>query len=278
MLSLAAIATNTIREALSERLLSVLIFLACLAVLGGWVLGNLSIAQAVRIAVDLGLFAIGTVGGIIAIFLGSSLFHREIERGTVAVLFTKPLPRWHLMAGKFLGLSACLALITALLGAFLSAIVYFVLPDNAAAPVLFQAIFISLVLIYLEELLVLALSLFFSTFTSPLASVLFALCFWAIAHLSAALPALSQMSTSSLLTSFTQVVYLALPDLSAFASAREELMRGYELARHAQLEGVALPFHAAACPALPMVLTYIFGYILLLLSAGTYIVERREFN
>lgn len=55
-------------------------------------------------------------------------------------------------------------------------------------------------------------------------------------------------------------------------------MRAYELARHAQLEGVVLSLPPSAGPALPMVLTYIFGYILLLLSAGTYIVERREFN
>lgn len=278
MLSLAAIALNTIREAGSERLLSVLLLLACFAVLSGWLLGSLSIAQAVRIPVDLGLFAIGTVGGIIAIFLGTSLFHREIERGTIEVIFTKPLPRWHLLAGKFLGLSACLALATALMGAFLCAVVYFLLPDNVAALLLFKAIFLSLVLIYIEELLVLALALFFSTFTSPLAGVLFALCFWVIAHLSSSLLGLAQMSTGSAVSTITQALYLVLPDLSVLARAQEELMRGYELARHAQLEGVQLPFRQAACPALPMVLTYIFGYILSLLSAGMYIVELREFN
>ncbi len=278
MLSLAAIALNTMREAFSERLVTVLLFMACLAVLGGWILGSLSIAQNVRIPVDLGLFAIGTVGGIIAIFLGTSLFHREIEMGTIDLIFTKPLPRWHLIAGKFLGLSACLALATALMGAFFCTIIYLLLPDQIAANLLFKAIVYSLILIYLEELLVLALSLFLSTFNSPLSSVLFALCFWAIAHCSSSMLGLAQMSTSSTATAFTQAVYLLLPDLSAFSRAQEELMRAYELARHAQLEGVRLPFRPTAGPALPMVLTYLFGYILLLLSAGTYIVERREFN
>lgn len=278
MLSLAAIALNTMREAFAERLVTVLLFLAGLAVLGGWILGSLSIAQTVRIPVDLGLFTIGTVGGIIAIFLGTSLFHREIDQGTIDLIFTKPLPRWHLIAGKFLGLAACLALATSLMGVFLCLVVHFLLPDQIAAHLLFKAVFYSLVLIYVEELLVLALALFFSTFNSPLSSVLFALCFWAIAHCSSAMLGLSQMSNSSAATAITQAVYLVLPDLSAFSRAQEELMRAYELARHAQLEGVVLSLPPSAGPALPMVLTYIFGYILLLLSAGTYIVERREFN
>lgn len=278
MLSLAAIALNTMREAFAERLVTVLLFLAGLAVLGGWILGSLSIAQTVRIPVDLGLFTIGTVGGIIAIFLGTSLFHREIDQGTIDLIFTKPLPRWHLIAGKFLGLAACLALATSLMGVFLCLVVHFLLPDQIAAHLLFKAVFYSLVLIYVEELLVLALALFFSTFNSPLSSVLFALCFWAIAHCSSAMLGLSQMSNSSAATAITQAVYLVLPDLSAFSRAQEELMRAYELARHAQLEGVVLSLPPSTGPALPMVLTYIFGYILLLLSAGTYIVERREFN
>ncbi|MFN8659299.1 MAG: ABC transporter permease [Candidatus Obscuribacterales bacterium] len=278
MLSLAAIALNTMREAFAERLVTVLLFLAGLAVLGGWILGRLSIAQTVRIPVDLGLFTIGTVGGIIAIFLGTSLFHREIDQGTIDLIFTKPLPRWHLIAGKFLGLAACLALATSLMGVFLCLVVHFLLPDQIAAHLLFKAVFYSLVLIYVEELLVLALALFFSTFNSPLSSVLFALCFWAIAHCSSAMLGLSQMSNSSAATAITQAVYLVLPDLSAFSRAQEELMRAYELARHAQLEGVVLSLPPSTGPALPMVLTYIFGYILLLLSAGTYIVERREFN
>lgn len=278
MLSLAAIALNTMREAFAERLVTVLLFLAGLAVLGGWILGSLSIAQTVRIPVDLGLFTIGTVGGTIAIFLGTSLFHREIDQGTIDLIFTKPLPRWHLIAGKFLGLAACLALATSLMGAGLCLVVHFLLPDQIAAHLLFQAVLYSLALIYIEELLVLALALFFSTFNSPLSSVLFALCFWAIAHCSSAMLGLSQMSNSPTVTAITQAVYLVLPDLSAFSRAQEELMRAYELARHAQLEGVVLSLPPSDGPALPMVLTYVFGYILLLLSAGTYIVERREFN
>lgn len=278
MLTLSAIAFNTFKEALHERVLHVLILFACLAGAAGVLLGSLSIAQELRILVDLGLFAIGTIGGVIAVFLGASLFHREVDQGTIALVFTKPLRRWQFVSGKFLGLSGCLALVIAGLGALLVALIWVMLPDRTAAEVLLNAVCLSVAMIYLESLLVLAAALFFATFTSPVMSIFFTLAFWLIAHFSPSLLTLGQMSTSAFVSSLAGAVYYSLPDLSAMSKTQDELMRWYEITRHSRLEGVTLPFDLVAARALPMVLTYIFGYILLLLSVGTYITERREFN
>lgn len=278
MLSLSAIAFNTFKEALHERVLHVLILFACLSGAAGVLLGSLSIAQELRILIDLGLFAIGTIGGVIAVFLGAILFHREIEQGTIALLFTKPLRRWQFVGGKFLGLAGCLALVIGALGALLLLLAWLMLPDGAAAEVLVSAIGLSVAMIFLETLLILAAALFFSTFSSPMMSIFFTLAFWLIGQFSSSLLALGQMSTSTFASTLTGIVYYIVPDLSAVSKTQDELMRWYEVARHARLEGIALPFEPVATRALPMVLTYIFGYILLLLSVGTYITERREFN
>lgn len=277
-MSLLTIAANTFKEAGRDRILHVLLLFACLLTFFGILLGSLSIAQDIRILADIGLLAICTIGGVIAIFLGSTLLSREIEQRTIDLVFTKPMRRWQFLTGKFLGLAGCLAVSVIFMGAFMVLLIWLTLPDKTAAEILVSAVCLSVALIYVELLLLMTLALCFSTFTSPLLSVAFTFSFWLIAHASAPLLALGEMSTSNATSITAMALYYGLPDLSAITRSQDELMRWYELTRHARLEGVQLKFDVVALRALPMVLTYIFGYILLLLSIGTYVVERREFN
>jgi ABC-type transport system involved in multi-copper enzyme maturation permease subunit len=277
-MSLFTIAGNTLKEARRDRVLHVLLLFACLLTFVGTLLGSLSIAQDVRILADIGLLAICTIGGIIAILLGSTLVTQEIEQRTIDLVITKPVARWQFVCGKFMGLSGYLALSLVFMGTFLLVVIYFTMPDKAAFEILSGAVSLSLFLIYAELLLILSLALCFSTFASPLMTVAFTLSFWLIAHGTTSLLALGEMSTSASTSWLATALYYSLPDLSAVTRSQDELMRWYEVTRHARLEGVQLPFELTALRALPMVLTYIFGYILLLLSIGTYVVERREFT
>jgi len=57
--------------------------------------------------------AMSLLGLIVAIFVGTGLVNKEIEKRTVLVLIAKPISRVEFITGKHLGLSAVLALLVA---------------------------------------------------------------------------------------------------------------------------------------------------------------------
>lgn len=112
-----AIALNTYREAVRDRVLfGVLVFAA--AVLGlTLALGELSLDQQMRVVTDLGLASISLFSVVIAIFLGSSLLYKEIERKTLYVILPKPIARFEFLLGKYFGIVATTAVFIAIMGA-----------------------------------------------------------------------------------------------------------------------------------------------------------------
>jgi ABC-type transport system involved in multi-copper enzyme maturation permease subunit len=72
-----------------------------------WFSINYPIARSVIMA--LCLFAIRALGSIFAILLAGGAICGEIERGLLAVILPKPIPRWHILLGKWIGLNVILA-------------------------------------------------------------------------------------------------------------------------------------------------------------------------
>jgi ABC-type transport system involved in multi-copper enzyme maturation permease subunit len=156
-----AVAFNTYRETVRERVLYNLVFFAVLMTLSGLLLRQLSIRQDEKIIKDLGLASMDLFGTLIAIFIGVGLVNKEIERRSLYPLLAKPLAREEFFLGKFLGLSFTLlvnvAVMTLGLWITLGAVGW------RADVHLLEAIYP----IYLGLVLVVALALFFSTLTSP---------------------------------------------------------------------------------------------------------------
>lgn len=98
-----AIALASFREVLRERTLYVLVFFALLLIGMALLLGELSVGQERRIVLNVGLGAIRIFGTVMAIVLGVRLVEREIERRTIYVLLVKPVRRWEVLVGKFIG-------------------------------------------------------------------------------------------------------------------------------------------------------------------------------
>jgi ABC-type transport system involved in multi-copper enzyme maturation permease subunit len=161
-----AVAANTFRETVRERVLYNLVFFALLMTLSGLLLRDLSIRQDEKIIKDLGLAAMDLFGTLIAMFLGVGLVSKEIERRSLYPLLAKPLSRSEFFAGKFAGLAFTLLVNTAVmaLGVYLALLL-------AGRPLplhLLRAVYP----MYLGFLVVVALALFFSSVTSAaLASV-----------------------------------------------------------------------------------------------------------
>ncbi len=164
---LLAVAANTFRETVRERVLYNLVFFAILMTLSGLLLGQLSIRQDEKIIKDVGLAAMEFFGILIAIFIGVGLVSKEVERRSIYPLLAKPLGRGEFFLGKFLGLSFTLfvnvGLMTIGLGLTLLA------TGRPADPSLLDAVYP----IYLGLLLVVALAMMFSSITSSALATLF---------------------------------------------------------------------------------------------------------
>jgi ABC-type transport system involved in multi-copper enzyme maturation permease subunit len=207
MRSVAVIALNTFRESLRDRILYNLAVFA-LALMGlSVLLADLTVMEHHRMITDMGLAAISLVGVIIAIFVGIGLVSREIERRTVYTIVARPITRAQFVLGKYLGLVMTLAVNVLVMSA-----VYVAILGLYGAPVrwsLFQAV----QLIFVELLLVTALALFFSTFSTATLSAIFTLGLFVIGHLTADLQGIAEKSKSGLLKSVVAAVYYICPNL-----------------------------------------------------------------
>ena len=100
-----AIAYNTYREAVRDRVLYNLILFALLIVGSSVIFGQISLEINRIVLINLGLTAISLFGIVIAIFIGIGLVSKEIEKKTLyTVLAARPVRRWEFITGKFLGL------------------------------------------------------------------------------------------------------------------------------------------------------------------------------
>ena len=88
-----AIAVNTFRETIRDRVLAVIVVFALVMIAGGLWLGSISLGEQGRMMKDFGLVAVTFFGLIVAVFIAASLVHKEVEKRTVFVLFSKPVSR-----------------------------------------------------------------------------------------------------------------------------------------------------------------------------------------
>lgn len=170
------VARNTIKEIIRDRILYGLVLLAAILVLVGLLLGGLSFDEQARIITDLGLVGVEIGCCMLAIFVGSSLVWREIEKQTVLLLISKPMRRSQFLLGKFIGLGAVLVLVDVLISLFLA------IMCRIYGEVHWHQFFISQVGILLESLLLLSISLFFGVFCRPALTILFSLSIWIVGH------------------------------------------------------------------------------------------------
>ena len=112
-----AIAINTFREAVRDKVLYGVLGFAVALLLFTLALAELSLNQQRRVVLDIGLASISFFSVVIAVFLGSSLLYKEIERKTLYVILAKPIRRWEFLLGKYIGIVGTAAVFIAIMGA-----------------------------------------------------------------------------------------------------------------------------------------------------------------
>ena len=93
MSRIAAVAVNTFRETIRDRILGVIILFALAMIAAGLWLASISLGQEGRMIKDFGLVAISLFGLIVAAFVAASLVRKEVEKRTVFIIFSKPVSR-----------------------------------------------------------------------------------------------------------------------------------------------------------------------------------------
>lgn len=204
---LMVVAGNTFRETIRDKILYNLVLFAVLLIGASVLLGTLTIGEQARIVNDLGLAAINLVAVIIAIFVGIGLVTKEIERRTIYTILARPITRVQFVLGKYMGLGLIVMVnVTIMFGMFLGTIW---LTGNVIHGSLFQAV----ELILVETLLVMAMALFFSTFSSSTLSATMTLGLYVIGHLTSDLRGIAEKSQSQLTEVALTVLYYVCPNL-----------------------------------------------------------------
>ena len=168
---IASIAYNTFREAVRDRVLYNLIAFAVLLSAAAIFIGQISIEIERLVVVNLGLTAVSLFGVIIAIFVGIGLVSKEIEKRTLYTVLSRPVRRWEFIVGKFFGLAGTLVVNTFFMAIGVFGALLYVAHRFSGADF---SILAALYFIILEFLIICALSLLFSSFSSPLLSAVFA--------------------------------------------------------------------------------------------------------
>lgn len=216
---IGAIAGITFKEAKRDRVLYLLFFFAALGILASRVLAILTVGDRTKIIKDVGLASIAVFGVLMAILIGTGLVYKEIDKKTIFTLLAKPLHRAEFILGKFLGLVLTLFVMTAAMTAIFLAIVF------AHTLKLEGGLLVAVAYIFLELVLITAVAVLFSSFSTPILSSLFALAFYLIGHLSWGLELILKKMAPGLGRTLVRVLYTVLPDLENF-NFKTEVVHG----------------------------------------------------
>lgn len=254
MTPLVVIGINCFRENLREKLLYNVVLFALLLIGSSMLLSRLHLGEDARLILDLGLACINLFGVVIAVFIGIGLVGKEIEKKTIYTLLSKPVSRHVFLLGKYLGLTITLLVNTAMMLAGLLVVLY--LMDVAITLLLFKAV----ALIVMELLLITAVALLCSTFTTSTLSAIFTLAVYVIGHVTGDLKALGGKLDATGYAILTGLYYV-LPNLERF-NIKGQVIHQVDV----PLEQMAL------------ILTYGVCYTVLLLLVAAAIFQRREFK
>ena len=255
---IAAIARNAFREAVRDRVLYNLVLFVLILTGASIFIGELSGGQERKVIVDLGLSAMLLFGVFIAIFVGVGLVYKEIERRTIYAVFSKPVGRGEFLVGKYLGLCLTLLVNVVVMGVGVSlALLYVSRGWDPLIPTIWPAV----LLIYMELMLLTAIALLFSSFSSPALSALLTFMVFIIGHFSADLKGLAvSLGSSGARTLFTALYYL-LPNLANYSFITP--------AAHGRAPSAGFVFATGL---------YALVYIAVILAAATLVFSRRNFK
>lgn len=258
-----AIAINTFKEAIRDKILYNLLFFALLMIGASLLLATLTVGEQSKIIIDIGLASINIFGVLIAVLLGIGLISKEIEKRTIYNIIAKPVPRYQFLMGKYIGLLLTIVVNTIIMGVGL----YLVLISNelrwghSILNVNFD-IWKAIYLVLIELMVITAIALLFSTFSSSSTlSAIFTIAIYFIGHLTEELKLIGDNLQNFILKDIINFFYYLLPNLDNF-NVKGRVAYGLEVSE----------------AYLSLVTLYGIFYIAVMLFLSGIIFQKRDFK
>ncbi len=210
MHKILTIGLNTFREAVRNKVLYSLLFFALLVIVGSIAFGALSVHEEARLTTDLGLAGMSLFSIIIATFVGVNLLYKELELKTIYTLIPKPIHRYQFVLGKFLGMVLTLGV-----QILIMAVVLLIILSLQEVP-LGRALFQQVTLIFFEVVLITAVAVLFSSFSTPFLSGLFTVGIFLLGRSVPDIRMAAQTMESSPLAWMMEGIARVVPNLKSF--------------------------------------------------------------
>ncbi len=253
MRNILAIAQNTFRETIRDRILYVIFVFAALMIVGSLLAASISLGQDAKVIKDFGLASIFIFSILMTVFIGTNLVYKEIDKRTIFMLLSKPIERREVILGKFFGLGGTMGVMLVLLSVFFMGLVRY--KTGAWDWILIEAIIFN----YFEILFAIGLTITFSTFAAPIASAIYTLLIFVIGHSTSTMMAIAK-SSDGMAKWALEAAYYIFPNLEKF-NLRNGVVYGIGI------QGEQLFW----------VVMYALVYITLLLIISINILKRQEF-
>ena len=256
------IGLNTFREAIRNKMLYSLLFFAVLVIVASLAFGSLSVHEEVRLTTDLGLAGMSIFSIIIAIFVGVNLVYKELERKTIYTLIPKPIHRYQFVLGKYIGMLMTLGVQVLVMTAVLVVVLLIQGAELSGA-----AASAWCMLIFLEVMVITAVAVFFSSFSTPFLSGLFTVGIFLLGRSVPDIKNVADKVDNAGLTALMEGMTRIVPDLRYF------YVTGSETAgQHISVHGAFPDWTYVATAAV-----YALLYIALALIVAIFLFSRRDF-
>jgi ABC-type transport system involved in multi-copper enzyme maturation permease subunit len=218
--NILAISKNTFRETVRDRILLSAFFVIVAMIIFTVFIASISLEQSTRMIIDFSTTAIYALQIFVAIFIGSMLIYKEIERKTFYLLLPKPITHIEVIIGKCLGLTLTTVVVT-----LLSTIVLFAILLLKGGELFFWSILISVFMSTLEAVLLILISILFSGITSPILASVSTVAIFIIGHAEGIFRYMFVTTKIPFVAAITKAVYYVFPNLEKF-NTRNDIIHG----------------------------------------------------
>ena len=210
MNKIKAIAVNTFKECLRQRILVLIAAFAILLILISLFIDPFTLGETPKIIRDVGLATIQLFGIFTVLVIGSMLIFRDTEKRTIYTVIAKPVKRSEIIIGKFFGLFCMIALLQVAM-AIIQQLVIFIYEGQFAFHLL-----ASLPFGFLEIMIMISIMLLFSSASSPTLSTIFGILIYLIGHASLDIMSFIQQAENPAIKFLADLFYYVLTNLENF--------------------------------------------------------------
>jgi ABC-type transport system involved in multi-copper enzyme maturation permease subunit len=205
-----ALAYNTFREAVRDRVLYSILFFAVGVIALSLLMVEITVGDRDKVVRSVALGSVAAFGSIISMFLGISLVWGEVEKKTVYTILSKPISRWMFVLGKYLGMMMTLGVVV---GIMLGVYTLLLTVQQTFPP---PIVYVSMAMLMVELMLLTSWATLFSTYSAPTTSAAFTLAVFVIGHLADDIWLYGNQLDNPAAVSVARVLYWVLPNFEMF--------------------------------------------------------------